>query len=120
MARMEIISGIERRRRWRLEVKLGILAEAAQPGARVCDVARRHDVHPSQIRVWRRTLYGRDDAPSFLPVRLVDNDPSQHVPSTVSPETFVRISLRNGRSLKVPANIERETLASLIACVEAA
>jgi transposase len=55
-----------------------------------------------------------------LPVRLVDNDPSQQVPSTVSPETFVRISLRNGRSLKVPANIERETLASLIACVEAA
>ena len=38
MARMEIISGIERRRRWPLEVKLSILAEAAQPGARVCDV----------------------------------------------------------------------------------
>ncbi|WP_432331966.1 IS66-like element accessory protein TnpA (plasmid) [Agrobacterium rosae] len=120
MARMEIISGIERRRRWPVEVKLTILAEASQPGARVCDVARRHDVHPSQIRVWRRTLCGRDDSPSFLPVRLVDNDPSQQVPSTVSPETFVRISLRNGRSLKVPANIERETLASLIACVEAA
>ena len=120
MARMEIISGIERRRRWPLEVNLSILAEAAQPGARVCDVARRHDVHPSQIRVWRRTLCGLDDLPSLLPVRLVDNDPYQQVPSTVSSETFVRISLRNGRGLKVPANIERETLASLIACVEAA
>ncbi|WP_333722863.1 transposase [Agrobacterium tumefaciens] len=32
----------------------------AQPGARVCWVARRHDVHPSQIRVWRRTLCGRE------------------------------------------------------------
>ncbi|WP_312807515.1 transposase [Agrobacterium cavarae] len=96
------------------------MAEASQPGARVCDEARRHDVHPSQIRVWRTTLCGRDDAPPFLPVRLVDNDPSRQVPSTVSPETFVRISLRNGRSLKVPVNIERETLASLIACVEAA
>ncbi|WP_409233768.1 transposase [Rhizobium sp. WCS2018Hpa-16] len=57
--------------------ELTILAESAQPSARVCDVACRHDVHPSQIRVWRRTLYGRDDSPSFLPVRLVDNDPSQ-------------------------------------------
>lgn len=47
MARMDIISGIERRRRWPLEVKLSILAQAAQPRARVCDVARRHDVHPS-------------------------------------------------------------------------
>ncbi|WP_416409238.1 IS66-like element accessory protein TnpA [Agrobacterium rosae] len=120
MARMEIISGIERRRRRPLEVKLSILAEGAQPGASVCDVSRRHDVHPSQIRVWRRTLCGRDDSPSFLPVLLVYNDPSQQVPSTVSSETFVRISLRNGRSLKVPANIERESLASLIACVEAA
>ena len=120
MARMEIISGIERRRRWPLEVKLSILAEAAQPGARVCDVARRHDVHPSQIRVWRRTLCSRDDAPSFLPVRLVDNDPLRQIPSNFPVKMFVQISLRNGRSLKVPVNIERETLASLIACVEAA
>jgi len=93
MARMEIILGIERRRRWPLEMKLSILAEAVQPGARVCDVARRHDVHPSQIRVRRRTLYGRDVSPSFLSVRLVDNDPSQHVSSTMSPETFVRIEV---------------------------
>lgn len=100
MARMEIITGIERRRRWPVEIKLTILAEASQSGARVCDVARRHDVHPSQIRVRRRTLCGRDDPPSFLPARLVDNDPSQLVPPTVFSETFVRILLRNGRSLK--------------------
>jgi transposase len=120
MARMEIISGIERRRRWPMEMKLSILAEAAQPGARVCDVARRHDVHPSQIRVWGKTLCCRDDSPSFLPVRLVDNDPSRQMPSNFPVEMSVQISLRNGRSLKVPADIERETLASLIACVEAA
>ena len=41
MARMEIISGIELRWRWPLEVKVTMLAQAAQPGARVCEVARR-------------------------------------------------------------------------------
>ncbi|WP_420866316.1 transposase [Ensifer aridi] len=38
---MEIISGVERRRRWSKEAKLEILAEADQPGVRIGDVARR-------------------------------------------------------------------------------
>ncbi|MBB5695966.1 transposase [Muricoccus pecuniae] len=43
---MEIITGVERRRRWRAEGKLRVLAEAAQPGARTSEVARRHDIQP--------------------------------------------------------------------------
>lgn len=35
MARIEIMSGTERRRRWSDEAKLRILAEADEPGARV-------------------------------------------------------------------------------------
>ena len=45
MARMEVISGA-RRRRWSEEAKLKILAEAEQPGARIGDVDRRHDIYP--------------------------------------------------------------------------
>ncbi|UJW77585.1 transposase (plasmid) [Rhizobium sp. SL42] len=56
MARMEIISGVERRRRWSKEAKLAILAEADQPGVRIGDVARRHDIYPAQIRLWRKRL----------------------------------------------------------------
>jgi hypothetical protein len=37
MARMEIFSGVERRRRWSKEAKLAILAEADQPGVRIGD-----------------------------------------------------------------------------------
>ncbi|MHB0664483.1 transposase [Roseomonas mucosa] len=40
---MEIITGVERRRRWRAEEKLRILAEI-DSGAKLNDVARRHDV----------------------------------------------------------------------------
>ncbi|WP_431324655.1 IS66 family insertion sequence element accessory protein TnpB [Rhizobium sp. YTU87027] len=38
MARIEIMSGTERRRRWSDEAKLRILAEADEPGARIGDV----------------------------------------------------------------------------------
>lgn len=58
MARMEIITSDGRRRRWTDEDKLLVLQEAAQPGVRLSDVARRHDILPQQIRRWRRQLFG--------------------------------------------------------------
>jgi len=111
---MEIISGVERRRRWSKEAKLEILAEADQPGVRIGDVARRHDIYPAQIRLWRKTLSHFDVSASFLPVQLLDEVSLGQTP------VVIKILLRNGRGLKVPADIERKTLASLIACVEAA
>ncbi len=42
---VEIITGKERRRRWSTEEKLRIVAEAEEPGARVTDVAARHEVY---------------------------------------------------------------------------
>ena len=120
MARMEIISGVERRRRWSKEAKLEILAEADQPGARIGDVARRYDLHPGQIRLWRKTISHFSASPSFLPVQLVGDVGFEQKPAAPPAPMFIKILLRNGRGLKVPADLERKTLASLIACVEAA
>ncbi|MBL6082390.1 transposase [Belnapia sp. T18] len=53
---MEIISGIERRRQWRVEDKLRIVAEAERPGARFADVARRHEVSRSVLWMWRKQV----------------------------------------------------------------
>lgn len=53
---MEIITGVERRRRWRDEDKLRVLAEAEQPGARMSEVARRHDISRGLLWYWRRQL----------------------------------------------------------------
>jgi transposase len=51
---IEIITGRERRRRWGVTEQLRIVAESQESGARVCDVAARHDVSPSLLRGWRR------------------------------------------------------------------
>lgn len=72
---MEIITGVERRRRWCDEDKLRILAEADGPGAVIADVARRHGVSRSQIFDWRRKLQSGalsagSVVPEFLPVRV--------------------------------------------------
>ena len=76
MARMEIITGGGRRRRWPDEDKLQVLEEATQPGVRLSDVARRHDILPPQIRRWRQQLLGEIEAisegPVFAPVTLIE------------------------------------------------
>ena len=54
MSQMSVIIGSERRRRWRPEEKLAVLAEAFAPGASVTEVSRRLDVATSLIYEWRR------------------------------------------------------------------
>lgn len=49
MGSMAILTSDERRCDWSDDEKLSILQEAAEPDARIADVARRHDVKPQQI-----------------------------------------------------------------------
>ena len=76
MAQVTILAGPERRRRWSDEQRERILAEAFQSGARVCDVARCHDVARSLIYQWRRAARRRAK-PVFVPAVLVDEPPEQ-------------------------------------------
>ncbi|PWL19790.1 MAG: IS66 family insertion sequence hypothetical protein [Altererythrobacter sp. XM-24bin4] len=54
LGRVEIVGSRLGNRRWPDEVKARIVAESFQPGARVVDVARRHDIIPHQLSDWRR------------------------------------------------------------------
>ena len=76
---MEIITGVERRRRWRLEDKLRIVAEAESPGARFVDVARRHEVSRSLLWSWRdqvrRGVLRPEPSPVFVPLRITADPP---------------------------------------------
>jgi len=73
MGRMEILTGVERRRGWSDEEKLSILEKAAVTGANIADVARQCDLKPQQIYTWRKKFAAEhaDTVVSFLPVALI-------------------------------------------------
>lgn len=52
--RAEVVEPRRGNRRWPDDVKARIVAESFQPGVRVVDVARRHDIVPHQLSDWRR------------------------------------------------------------------
>lgn len=51
---IEVVQRTRGYRRWPDEVKARIVAESFQPGVRVVDVARRHDLAAHQLSDWRR------------------------------------------------------------------
>lgn len=52
--RIELITGVARRRRWTTEQKLQMVEESLQSGVTVSVVARRHGVAPNLLFRWRR------------------------------------------------------------------
>jgi len=73
MVRGEIITALERRRRWSREEKEQLVAASFEPGVTVSEIARSAGMHASQLFRWRKELCTRSDAsvPHFLPVEIV-------------------------------------------------
>jgi transposase len=77
--RLEVITGVGRRRRWADEDKARIVAESLGPGTTASAVARRHGLHTSQLFAWRQQLQRKaltaetSDAPGFVPVLMAED-----------------------------------------------
>src|SRR5256886_16347969 len=54
--RVEIITSVQRRRRWTAAEKVRMVEETFEPGMTVSLVARRHGVAPNQLFTWRRLV----------------------------------------------------------------
>ena len=52
--KVEVITSVQRRRRWSAAEKMRMVGESQEPGASVSLVARRHGVSPNQLFTWRR------------------------------------------------------------------
>ena len=52
--RVSVVEPRRGNRHWPDDVKARIVAESFQPGVRVVDVARRHEIVPHQLSDWRR------------------------------------------------------------------
>lgn len=112
MTTVEVITSVERRRRWSREEKLRIVAESAQPDRTASQVARAHGIAPGQLFSWRRQLLAaavgeREGESCFVPVRMA-SDPvaakAQHVTQHID------IRLPSGVVISVGASVEVEAL----------
>jgi transposase len=82
--RIEVITGVERRRKWSAQEKVAIVAESLGEGAVVSEVARRHGLSPQQLFGWRARLRdavkgsapSSDATPAFVPAIVEDEPPS--------------------------------------------
>lgn len=54
--RIEVVTGVERRRRWSLGEKLKAVEESRLPGMSVSYVARKYGIAPSLLFRWRKLM----------------------------------------------------------------
>ena len=70
MDRIEVITSVERRRRWSAAEKARLVAAMNEPDAVVTEIARNAGVVASLLHRWRRQLAAERETTAFVPVRV--------------------------------------------------
>ena len=109
---VEVITSVERRRRWSAAEKERLVSASLEAGASVSAVAREAGIHPSQLYGWRRQLVRRSQpAGSFAAVRIA----AEPAPSDMSARGLIEMEFANGSRMRISGAIDPATLATTIA-----
>jgi transposase len=121
--RVEVLGGIERRRRWSQDDKLRIVEETLVPGAKVTEVARRNGIAASVVFTWRRQARTIEKVgPCFAPVQIaaaetsgenakpLSDDDRRLRPVPVARVGLIEIELGNRRRIRVDAQVDPDVL----------
>jgi transposase len=104
--RVEVITSVQRRRRWSQAEKERIVAAALVPGANASAVAREAGVHVSQVFRWRQQLCERLE-PKFAAVAIAS--PGQGPAARV-----IEVEFASGARLRIAGPIEAAVVAAAI------
>ncbi|MDW9596794.1 transposase [Sinorhizobium meliloti] len=124
---VEVITSVERRRRWSREEKERLVAATLEPGARVSEIARSAGIHVSQLFRWRKELcqISTPSVPQLVPVEVVEALPTPAAraepPAVSRPRkkaSLVMIELGGGRRLRVESDVDTEALARILDVLE--
>jgi transposase len=111
-AAIEVITSVERRRRWSTAEKERLVAASLEHGAGVSAVARAAGIHPSQLYGWRRQQQcGRVQiAAAFNPVAVLPE------PGTALPERagIIEIEFAAGGRMRITGPVEASMVSALI------
>ena len=129
--RVEVLGGLERRRRWSQDDKVRIVEETLAPGAKVTEVARRNGVAASVVFTWRRQARTVERVgPCFAPVQIAaavtgeDNAKPQSEDGrlmrslSTARNGLIEIDLGNRRRIRVDAQVDPEALARVLDVLE--
>jgi transposase len=112
MTSVTVLSGRERRRRWTAAEKLRIVAESRSAGLSIAEFARRHDVHPNLVHVWRRQAQtgelsvAADGEAHFVAVSVAgESSAAGLIADEAGVGTVVEVMLRNGRVLRLSEGV---------------
>jgi transposase len=111
LRRIEVITGTGRRRRWDAETKGRLVAESFEPGCSVSELARRHDISPSLLFLWRRQAAKNAESkvrggPAFVPMVVAGDAPAAPV---VTEACVVEVELGDVR-IRIKGPVDRSVL----------
>jgi transposase len=113
-AQVEVITSVQRRRRWTAAEKERMVAASMEPGAVASEIARDAGLHPSQLFGWRRQLcQRREDAPAFAAVRLAAGQVSAATALAPPPGT-IDIEFVTGARVRITGPVDASTIAAMV------
>jgi transposase len=111
---VEVITSVERRRRWSAAEKEQLIAATLEPGGSVSAVARAAGMHPSQLYGWRRQLCAQPRvAPGFTPVRVAGEPASV----ALSGAGQIDIEFASGARMRITGAVDAPTVTAAVAAL---
>jgi transposase len=107
--RVEVITSVQRRRRWSLAEKEQLVAATLEPGASVSAVAHEAGIHPGQLYGWRRRLCGRRQA-GFAEVRIAPEAGLTGLPIA----GVIEIELAGSARIRITGAVDPATLMAAV------
>lgn len=111
---VEVITSVERRRRWSRAEKERIVSAAMEPGAVASEIARAAGIHTSQLFRWRQQLCERAQIPvAFNPVAMA---PELGTVSPPSPERagVIELEFATGGRMRITGRVDASTVSALM------
>ena len=120
--RVEVLDGVERRRRWSRDDKMRIIEETLAPGAVVTEIARRHGIATSLVFTWRRRARLTTVAsagPRLVPVQVATAESVQSIeaPAAIPARKrrgVIEIELGDGKRVSVDENVDADALGRVL------
>jgi transposase len=110
--RVEVITSVQRRRRWSSEEKEQLVAASLEVGASVSAVARAAGIHPSQLYGWRRQLRVQRQL-GFAPVRIA----AEALPAGLAGTGAIEIEFASGARLRITGSVDAAMVTAAVAAL---